>query len=60
MTGDARRLADTIECLTRHGRHHRAAEAIEIAEYVEILCDLLLAEIDELLANVKQRRLGTR
>lgn len=47
---DAVELASLIEQLAKRGHSLAAAEATEIAEYVELLLDLLRAEINELLA----------
>ena len=48
--GDAVMLSERIEELCRYGRKRPAADAIEIAQQVEVLADLLVVEIDALFA----------
>ena len=47
---DALRLAQLIERLAAYGQKVRAADAIQIADYVERLLDVLLNELDHILA----------
>ena len=47
---DAVRLAELVEKIANRGQKVPAAEAIQLAEYVERLIALLHAELDELLA----------
>jgi hypothetical protein len=48
---DAEAIAILIEQLARYGTTASAADAIEIAERVESLTDMLRAEIDAILAS---------
>ncbi len=47
---DAVRLAELIERLAHHGQKLPAAEAMQVADYVEWLVDVLLAELHGSLA----------
>ena len=49
-THDAVRLVELIEHLARHGQKVPAAEAVRLAEYVEITISMLAAEFDDFLA----------
>lgn len=50
-TDDAVAIALLIELLAHYGQKATAADAIEIAEYVDQLIDLLTAEIDAILIS---------
>lgn len=52
---DAEALANHIEKLSVYGQKCSAAEAIEIADMVEVLCLVLSDEIDSLLASGNQQ-----
>ena len=54
-TDDALRLAGRIEDLSRSGLVASAADAIEIAEEVELLVAVLRSDVDVLLASRCQR-----
>ena len=51
LRSDAERLALLIERLAKRGQEAPAVEALKIAEYVEVLVDLLLAELDDHFAD---------
>ena len=48
---DAIRLAVLVEQIARKGQARPAAKAIEIAEYIERLLDMLWTEVDNLLVS---------
>ena len=48
---DALHLARLIEAIASKGRRGSVADAIETAERVELLIDLLKAEVDDILAS---------
>jgi len=52
---DVVKLAETIERLSRSGRRIPAADAIELGEYVEKLIDMLVQEVDDLVASGSER-----
>ena len=55
---DAQRLAELIERLAAYGQKVRAADAIQIADYVERLLDMLVGELDDILACGCQHGVG--
>ncbi len=48
---DAVQLADLIERLSRYGQTIAAADAIAVADYVDLLVDILKAKVDALLTS---------
>ena len=55
---DALRLAELIERLAAYGQKVRAAEAIQIRDYVERLLDVLLKKLDDILTCGCQHGVG--
>lgn len=48
---DVLKLADMVERLARHGQRLDAEEAIDLAERLELLLEVLGAEVDAILAS---------